>query len=172
MNTRVLWLTALCTSGVAIAQAPVQPDENIQVIRALLDGPRTRLAEGLADCAGVSDAGSAIMGRLGKEDRSDFSHRIAEMTIGSALWVYSSQELVTSDPEAFREAQENADAIAWLSPFGTRRTEAILSETNTATTDGSDHERPLTAAQHYCSDLIDAFVTGALQETRKEPHGT
>ena len=102
MIIRVLCLTALCTSAAAVAQAPVQPDENIQVIQALLDGPRTRLAEGLADCAGVSDAGSAIMARL-EEERSDFSHRNAEMTFGSALWVYSSQQLVASDPEAFRK---------------------------------------------------------------------
>ena len=172
MNTRILWLTALCTSGAAIAQAPAEPGDNIQAIRALLDGPRTRLAEGLADCAGVSDAGSAIMARLGKEERSDSSHRLAEKTFGLGLWVYSSQQLIASDPETFRQAQGNVDAIAWLSPFRTRRAEALLSETNTAITDGLDIERPLTTAQFYCSDLIEAFVTRALQETHKEPHGT
>jgi hypothetical protein len=171
MIARRLLLMCVCASSMAVAQVPATPEPDIQAIPALLDGSRTRLAEELAACAGVGDAGSAIMADTG-EERSELSARNAELTFGLAVWIHFSQELGASDPEAFRQAQENAEASAWLGPFRRRKAEEILTATDNARSAGSDIERPLTDAQHYCSDLIEAVVKRALAETRGEPHGT
>jgi hypothetical protein len=112
------------------------------------------------------------MADAGKKSLAEFSARNAELTFGMAVWIYVSHELIASDPEAFRQSQENADANAWLRPFRTRRAAEILTATDNAICDGSDVERPLTDAKHHCSDLTEAVVNRALEETPREPHGT